>query len=66
MQKALELDPVGLGSNGKLGWALLVARRYYGAIAQLQKTHELAPDDFAPLKLLAFAYERKGMYPEAV
>jgi serine/threonine-protein kinase len=65
-QKALELDPLTVGTNFGLGWVLYYARKHDESIAQLKKTLELAPDLAYPNAVLGWNYAQKRMFPEAV
>ncbi len=63
---ALELDPVDSIMNVHLGWHYLYARQYDLAIEQLRNTVEADPNIPQPHQFLGEAYERMGLYPEAI
>jgi tetratricopeptide (TPR) repeat protein len=65
-KRALELDPLSVAINGSLGDAYFYARKYDLAIDQLKKTLEMDPNSLPGHWDAFWAYERKGMYPEAV
>jgi serine/threonine protein kinase/Flp pilus assembly protein TadD len=64
--KALELDPLSLILNRDKGIVLYYARQYDQAIAQANKVLEMDPHFALAHRLLAIAYERKGMYAESL
>ncbi|MCA1637584.1 MAG: protein kinase, partial [Acidobacteria bacterium] len=66
LRRALEIEPLLLTSNRLYGVALIYARKYDEAIAQLKKTLELDAG-FAPAHdSLATVYFAKGSYAESV
>ncbi len=64
--KALELDPLSLILNRDKGIILYYARQYDQAIAQANKVLEMDPNFALAHRLLAIAYERKGLYAESL
>lgn len=66
MNQALELDPLSLTINSQLGRLLISMRQYDESIEQLQRTLEMDPNYGAAHAILALAYERKGLYEEAI
>jgi TolB-like protein/DNA-binding winged helix-turn-helix (wHTH) protein/lipopolysaccharide biosynthesis regulator YciM len=65
-QRARELSPLSLVINTELGMALVRLGRYDEAIEQLQKTLEIDPKFGRAYQTLAFAYEGKGDWPQAI
>ena len=66
MERARALDPLSLMINANLGSTLFLARQYDQAIQQCLRTLEMDPH-FAPAHFyLAWAYQGKGMFDEAV
>jgi serine/threonine protein kinase/TolB-like protein len=65
-KRALELDPFSVAINKSLGDAYFYARKYDLAVDQYKKTLEIDPNSQFAHRVLFWAYERKGMYPEAV
>jgi len=65
-KRALDLDPLSLMANYRLGRDLYMARRFDEAIVQFKKMLEMDPG--APLARwhLGIAYAEKGMYREAI
>jgi eukaryotic-like serine/threonine-protein kinase len=63
---ALESDPLSLIVNTNIGDGLYAARQYDRAIEQYQKALELDANFGAARFGLAYAYDRKGMYKEAI
>jgi TolB-like protein/DNA-binding winged helix-turn-helix (wHTH) protein/Flp pilus assembly protein TadD len=66
MRKALELDPTAEFTNMVSVHILYLARQYDKAIEQANNAIELYPDSWATYIWLGVAYERKGMYQQAV
>jgi serine/threonine protein kinase/tetratricopeptide (TPR) repeat protein len=66
IDRALKLDPLSLIINTTRGYALLLARRYDEAAAQLRKAHELEPAFFGSLEYLALLHEQTGQYEAAL
>ena len=63
---ALELDPLSLVMNSRLGFNLYYARQYDAAFGQLQKTVDLEPN-FPPARLWqGFVYEQEQKYALAI
>lgn len=58
--KAVELDPLSLGTNGELGAIYVYARRYDRAIVQLEKTVRMDPKFARGRTELAKAYLLSG------
>jgi tetratricopeptide (TPR) repeat protein len=63
---SLNRDPLSRYLNVNLGQYLIVAKRYDEAIEQLMETIETDPNYDAAHFSLASAYERKGMFDEAI
>jgi eukaryotic-like serine/threonine-protein kinase len=63
---ALELDPFSVTVNSSLGLSYFWAGRYDAAIEQFQKTFLLAPELWWAHFFMGWAYDRKGMQPEAL
>ena len=66
MNKARQLDPVSEHTNMLNIYILYLAHRYDQSIDQAKKTLELYPRSGASYYWLGQAYERKGMYGEAM
>jgi tetratricopeptide (TPR) repeat protein len=66
MRKALELDPTAEFTNMVSVHILYLARQYDKAIEQAKSTIQLYPDSWGTYFWLGVAYERKGMYEQAV
>jgi TolB-like protein/DNA-binding winged helix-turn-helix (wHTH) protein/Flp pilus assembly protein TadD len=66
MRKALELDPTAEFTNMVSVHILYLARQYDKAIEQARNAIQLYPDSWATYIWLGIAYERKGMYEQAV
>jgi tetratricopeptide (TPR) repeat protein len=66
MRKALELDPTAEFTNMVSVHILYLARQYDKAIEQANNAIQLYPDSWATYFWLGIAYERKGMYEQAV
>jgi len=66
MNKALELDPTAELTNMVSVHILYLARRYDRAIEQAKNALQLYPDSWGTYNWLGVAYERKGMYDQAV
>jgi TolB-like protein/DNA-binding winged helix-turn-helix (wHTH) protein/Tfp pilus assembly protein PilF len=66
MNRARDLDPLSISTNFSLGWRLFMARQYDQAIEQLRNTLEMDPNFALPRSVLGQAYERKGLYPQAI
>ena len=66
MRKALELDPTAEFTNMISVHILYLARRYDEAIEQAKNAIQLYPDSWGTYFWLGVAYERKGMYEQAV
>lgn len=66
IQQALQVDPLSLIINANLANVYWEARQPDQAIQQCQRTLEL-DSQFAPARMyLAWAYEQKGMFEEAI
>jgi tetratricopeptide (TPR) repeat protein len=65
-QLALELDPLSVVVNFKLGYKFYFRRDYDRAIELLQKALELDPNFVSTHMLLAHVYAGKGMYEESL
>jgi TolB-like protein/Tfp pilus assembly protein PilF len=63
---AMEVDPLSIVANRRLGIALFGCGRNDEAIEQFQKTRELDPTDRFTPYWIAWAYLYKGMYEEAI
>jgi len=66
MRRSLELDPTSELTNVVSTFAFYLAHQYDRAIEQGKKTAELYPNSSALYFWLAAAYERKGLYDQAV
>jgi TolB-like protein/DNA-binding winged helix-turn-helix (wHTH) protein/Flp pilus assembly protein TadD len=66
MRKALELDPTAEFTNMVSVHILYLARQYDEAIEQANNASQLYPDSWGTYFWLGVAYERKGMYEQAV
>ena len=66
INRTYSLDPVGLLTNSALGWLLCLTPQYDQAIEQERKTLELFPESDSAALDLAWAYEQKGLFPEAL
>src|SRR5262249_6285575 len=66
MEWALQLDPVSVRINRDVAQVLYHARRYDEAIEQCQKTLDLDPNYGTAYVWLARAYEKKGLYDQAI
>lgn len=66
MRRALELDPLSLIMNRRLGATLYLARDYDGALAQLKRTAEMQDRAGSVEFHLSLVYEQKGMHDQAV
>ncbi len=67
MRRGLQLDPVSFLMNRHLGTVLYFGRHYDEALAQLELAKEMEPSKAAFVdNWMSFAYEKKGMQPEAV
>jgi tetratricopeptide (TPR) repeat protein len=66
MKRALELDPLSLVINVGAGWCFYYSREYDRAIEQYRRTLELDPNFALAHQTLGMAYQRKGMYREAI
>ncbi len=66
MKRAQELDPLSASYNVDIGLFLYHMRRYDAAIEQYRKGSEVDPNFIEVPFTLGQAYERKGMYPEAI
>ena len=66
-KRALDLDPLGLDINWNMGVALTFSRQYDEAIQQFQKIVDMDPN-YGPAHApgLVEAYQKKGMYEEAI
>jgi tetratricopeptide (TPR) repeat protein len=66
IKRAYELDPLSPIINMNLSLPLFCTRQYDRSIESLQKTLRMYPN-FSPTHFgLGMAYERKGMYKEAI
>ncbi len=66
INKAHELDPFSISINFNIGGRLRYARRFDDAIAQLKKVLDMEPNHPLTHLVLAWTYDDKGMYPEAI
>jgi DNA-binding winged helix-turn-helix (wHTH) protein/TolB-like protein/Tfp pilus assembly protein PilF len=66
IKRARELDPLSIIINTDVGEILYYARRYDEAIAVYRISLEMDPNFGVAHYLLAYAYEQKGMYDEAI
>ena len=65
-RQGLALDPTNLILNSELAFGFYLARHPDAAIAQARKTLELDPNFSYASCILAWAYEQKRMYQEAM
>jgi eukaryotic-like serine/threonine-protein kinase len=63
---AQELDPLSPTPAGDLGYGYMVAQRFDEAILQGKKAIALDPNAMWLHAMLAWAYARKGEYPQAI
>lgn len=66
IERALELDPLGVTVNQDVGRILYMAGRYDEGIARLRHTVEIAPKAYWARVYLALAYLQAGAYREAL
>jgi serine/threonine protein kinase/Flp pilus assembly protein TadD len=66
IKRAQELEPLSTVISGDLASAYYYMRQYDAAIEQYRKTIDLDPNFLQPLFLLGQAYERKGVYDQAI
>ena len=66
MKRAQELDPISTQTQGGLGHAYLLMRRYDESIPLFQKALDLYPNSPFIRAELAWSYAMKRMYPEAL
>jgi len=66
MEKALDLDPVCLGTLTDLGVLHYFARDYDQAIERYQEVLEMAPEFARAHVTMSSAYVKKGMHAEAI
>jgi len=66
MERAAALDPLSLIINTNLGRALIHARRFDDAIAQLHKTMEMAPGFSYAHRVFGLALELQGKPADAI
>jgi TolB-like protein/DNA-binding winged helix-turn-helix (wHTH) protein/Tfp pilus assembly protein PilF len=64
--QAQQLDPVNLNIKGDVGWFRFFARRTDESIVQLKQVVEMDPNFAIAHVFLAYAYQQKGMFDEAV
>ena len=65
IKQAHELDPLSVIINTDVGEILYFAHQYDQAIAFYKKSLEMDANFMVAHYLLAYAYEQKGMYPDA-
>ena len=65
-KQALELAPLDLSINHRLGWYYLYNSQYDQAIKQLQKTLKINGDFYLARLLLGKAYEQNGDFDKAL
>jgi len=66
INKAHELDPFSISINFNIGGRLRYARRFDEAIAQFKKVLDMEPNHPLTHLVLAWTYDAKGMYTEAI
>ncbi len=66
INKAHELDPFSISINFNIGGRFRYARRFDEAIAQFKKVLGMEPNHPLTHLVLAWTYDAKGMYPEAI
>ncbi len=66
MKYALELDPFSVYFHSVLCFTFFFAHQFDKALAQSQKTLELAHNEPVALSALALSYATKGMYDEGI
>ena len=66
MGRALELDPLSVPCNLGVGWSFYYQRKYPEALAQYQRTLEIAPDLPMVLYELGLAYQNLGRLDDAL
>src|SRR5258706_7151018 len=65
-KRAIELDPFVAVFNASLGWWYYLARRNDDAIAQTNRTIEIAPSHFFAYWVQGLAYAEQGTYSDAI
>ncbi|HEY8187461.1 MAG TPA: protein kinase [Pyrinomonadaceae bacterium] len=69
LKRSLEIDPLDLDGIKELGYRFFVARQYDQASEQFRKVLDMDPNSVEATEAhngLAWIYERKGMYEEAL
>ena len=66
INKAHELDPFSISINFNIGGRFRYARRFDEAIVQFKKVLDMEPNHPLTHLVLAWTYDAKGMYPEAI
>jgi serine/threonine protein kinase/tetratricopeptide (TPR) repeat protein len=66
LERAVELNPISLLANYMLGATYADAGELDRAIEQLKRTLDLGPDNVWPHGTLAWIYEKKSMWEEAL
>jgi adenylate cyclase len=66
LKQAQELDPLSLEINADLGLSFFLGRQYDQAIEQFLKAIEMDPNFIWGRFFLAWAYEQKGLLPQAI
>ena len=65
-KRTSELEPLSFTASSHLGWILYLSGRNDEAIAQCTKILNLDPNSFPARRYLGLAYEKKGMYAQAI
>ncbi|MFQ5816610.1 MAG: protein kinase [Terriglobia bacterium] len=65
-RRAQELDPLSLWANNAAGEVFYLKREYDQAIKEFGKNLDLDPNDAGAYYFLAWPYEQKGIYAEAI
>lgn len=66
MERAFQLDPLGIGTMACHGWHLYAARRYDRSLSQGMDALKMAPDLFWTYIILGWAYGEQGAQQNAI